>query len=75
MLENRFFGKDDAGDVNHLRNTLRGSVVIGQVAEFFDSLENHVNRLRSVAMHVVQLHFLGFDLLRSDVTMSGANAT
>jgi len=72
MLKDWLLGKEDAGNVNHLLDTHRGSCVVGQAAEVFHAIENHVDRLGNVVMHVTQFHFFGFDLLRLDVAMGGA---
>ena len=40
--------------------------MIGEFGEIVNGIENSVDGLRDVIMHVVQFHFLGLDLLRGD---------
>jgi hypothetical protein len=37
-----------------------------KIEEIINAVENGVDSLGNVVMHVVQFHFFGFDLLRSD---------
>ena len=43
--------------------------MFGKIGEIVDGVENGVDRLRNIIVHVVRRHLLGFNLLRGNFTM------
>jgi hypothetical protein len=73
VMEDGLFGKDDISKVDHLLGSHWGMRVFGKFRKVVDGIENGVNRLKYIEMHVVQVHLFAFDVLRCDVTIVGSN--
>jgi hypothetical protein len=53
-----------------LLRTHGGTGIVGYFREIVDAVEDSVNRLGDIIVHIIEFHFFGFYLLRSNFAIS-----
>ena len=71
VLKDGLFSKNDVSKINHLLCRHKGIGMFSKLNKIFNGIEDSVNRLRDVVMHIVEFYFLPLNLLLSNFAVSG----